>query len=100
MALLYIPERAGMAQKHLAKAKDVATDWFNGLQAKNHLGELPTGKTFAQVAKVFEEEYEATRDFFNTIIFQKPMITKKKCLFFLIVKNSPQKLQTKSFLFP
>ncbi len=52
--------RKSTKEKSLARAKDVATDWFNGLQAKNHLGELNTGKTFAQVAKMFEEEYEAT----------------------------------------
>ena len=38
----------------------MATDWFNQLQAKDHIGELLTGKSFAQVAKMFEEEYEAT----------------------------------------
>jgi hypothetical protein len=40
--------RKSTKEKSLARAKDVATDWFNGLQAKNHLGELNTGKTFAQ----------------------------------------------------
>jgi integrase len=52
--------RKSTKEKSLARAKDVATDWFNELQAKNHLGELHTGKSFAQVAKMFEEEYEAT----------------------------------------
>jgi len=52
--------RKSTKEKSLARAKDVATDWFNQLQAKNHLGELNTGKSFAQVAKMFEEEYEAT----------------------------------------
>jgi integrase len=52
--------RKGTKEKSLGRAKDVATDWFNELQAKNHLGELSTGKNFSQVAKMFESEYEAT----------------------------------------
>lgn len=52
--------RKSTKEKSLARAKEVATDWFNQLQARDHLGELPTGKSFAQVAKMFEEEYEAT----------------------------------------
>jgi len=52
--------RKSTKEKSLARAKEVATDWFNELQAKNHLGELHTGKSFAQVAKMFEQEYEAT----------------------------------------
>ena len=52
--------RKSTKEKSLARAKDVATDWFNGLQARNHLGELSTGKSFAQVAQMFAEEYEAT----------------------------------------
>ena len=52
--------RKSTKEKSLARAKDVATDWFNELQARDHLGELPTGKSFAHVAKMFTEEYEAT----------------------------------------
>ena len=52
--------RKSTRQKSLGRAKDEATDWFNELQAKNHLGELNTGKNFSQVAKMFESEYEAT----------------------------------------
>jgi len=52
--------RKSTKQKSLSLAKDVATDWFNELRAKDHLGELATGKSFAQVAKMFEKEYEAT----------------------------------------
>lgn len=52
--------RKSTKEKNLARAKDVATDWYNELCARDHLGELHTGKTFAQVAKMFEEEYEAT----------------------------------------
>ena len=52
--------RKSTKEKSLARAKDVAKDWFNELQAKDHLGELNTGKSFAQVSKMFEKEYEAT----------------------------------------
>lgn len=52
--------RSSTKEKSLARAKDVATDWYNELCAKDHLGELNTGKSFAQIAKMFEEEYEAT----------------------------------------
>ncbi len=52
--------RQSTKQKSLAKAKDVATDWYMGLCAKQHYGNLKAGKSFAEVAKVFETEYEAT----------------------------------------
>ncbi|MCB0712121.1 MAG: site-specific integrase [Ignavibacteriae bacterium] len=52
--------RRSTKQTSLGKAKDVATDWYMELCAKAHYGELKTGKTFAEVAKVFETEYEAT----------------------------------------
>ncbi len=52
--------RKSVKQKSLSLAKDVAKDWFNELQAKDHLGELSSGKSFAQVAKMFAREYEAT----------------------------------------
>jgi integrase len=52
--------RKSTKEKSLARAKDVAKDWFNELQAKDHLGELHAGISFAQVAEMFEEEYEAT----------------------------------------
>lgn len=52
--------RKSTKEKSLTRAKDVAKDWFNALQAKDHLGELNTGKSFDQVAKMFAEEYEAT----------------------------------------
>lgn len=47
-------------QTSLAKAKDVATDWYMTLTAKGHYGELKAGKSFKEVARVFEAEYEAT----------------------------------------
>lgn len=43
----------------VALAKEFAEDWYLELRGKHRRGELKTGKTFAQVAKVFEEEYEA-----------------------------------------
>ena len=52
--------RKSTKEKSLAKAKDIATDWYMELCARDHYGELKTGKTFAEVAKVFEQEYEAT----------------------------------------
>jgi len=52
--------RKSTKQKSLAKAKDVATDWYMDLTARDHYGDLKTGKTFAEVAKVFELEYEAS----------------------------------------
>ena len=52
--------RKSTKEKSLAKAKDIATDWYMDLTARDHYGELKTGKTFAEVAKVFEKEYEAT----------------------------------------
>lgn len=47
-------------EKSLAKAKDVATDWYMTLTARSHYGELKAGKSFNDVADVFEVEYEAT----------------------------------------
>ncbi len=44
----------------LAKAKEVATDWYMTLTARAHYGELKTGKSFMESAKVFEAEYEVT----------------------------------------
>ncbi|WP_290481999.1 tyrosine-type recombinase/integrase [Hyphomonas sp. UBA3201] len=52
--------RKSTKEKSLAKARDVATDWYMDLTARDHFGALKTGKTFAEVAKVFEKEYEAT----------------------------------------
>ncbi len=51
--------RKSTKQKSLAKAKDIATDWYMDLTARDHFGQLHTGKTFAEVARTFEEEYEA-----------------------------------------
>jgi integrase len=51
--------RQSTKEKSLARAKDVAEDWYLELCAKDRFGELHTGKTFADAAKKFEEEYEA-----------------------------------------
>ena len=52
--------RQSTREKSLARAKDVAEDWYFDLCAKDRYGELKVGKTFAEAAKVFEAEYEAT----------------------------------------
>ena len=46
-------------EKSLARAKDIAEDWYLELCAKDRFGELRAGKTFAQASQKFEEEYEA-----------------------------------------
>jgi len=51
--------RKSTKERSLARAKDVAEDWYLELCAKDRFGELHTGKTFAEAAKKFEEEYEA-----------------------------------------
>lgn len=51
--------RRSTKQRSLAKAKDVAEDWYFELCAKDRYGELKSGKTFAEAAKTFEKEYEA-----------------------------------------
>ncbi len=51
--------RKSTKQRSLAKAKDVAEDWYFQLCAKDRYGELRSGKTFAEAAKTFEKEYEA-----------------------------------------
>jgi integrase len=51
--------RKSTKQRSLAHAKDIAEDWYLDLCGKDRFGELRSGKTFAQAAKKFEEEYEA-----------------------------------------
>ena len=51
--------RQSTKERSLARAKDIAEDWYFELCAKDRYGELKTGKTFAEVAAVFEKEYEA-----------------------------------------
>ncbi len=45
-------------QKSLSAAKEVAEDWYLELRNKKKQGELSSGKTFRDAAKVFEREYE------------------------------------------
>lgn len=42
----------------LARAKDVATDWYLGLIGKLRAGELKAGRTFNEAADKFIDEYE------------------------------------------
>ncbi len=51
--------RKSTKEVSLARAKDIAEDWYLELCGKDRFGELHTGKTFAQAAKKFETEYEA-----------------------------------------
>lgn len=51
--------RKSTKERSLARAKDIAEDWYFELCAKDRYGELRSGKTFAEAAKKFEEEYEA-----------------------------------------
>ncbi len=51
--------RKSTKQKNLDRAKDVATDWY--MELCDRLGLKPRlGKTFADAARAFEREYEAT----------------------------------------
>jgi len=51
--------RRSTKERSLARAKDVAEDWYFELCAKDRYGELKSGKSFAEAAKTFEKEYEA-----------------------------------------
>ena len=51
--------RISTKEASLARAKDVAEDWYLDLCGKDRFGELHAGKSFAQAARKFEEEYEA-----------------------------------------
>lgn len=51
--------RRSTKERSLARAKDIAEDWYFELCAKDRYGELRSGKTFAEAAKAFEKEYEA-----------------------------------------
>ena len=50
--------RTSSKHEKLALAKEFAEEWYFGLRGKKATGELVTGKTFAQAAKRFGEEYE------------------------------------------
>lgn len=51
--------RKSTGEESLDHAKDIAEDWYLDLHGKKRVGELKTGKTFAEAAKKFEKEYEA-----------------------------------------
>lgn len=50
--------RVSTKEDSLSKAKDFAEDWYLQLRNLKTEGELTSGKTFAQVAKLFAEEYD------------------------------------------
>jgi len=50
--------RATTKEESLARAKDVASDWYLGLLGKFRSGELKEGVTFRQAAEQFLKEYE------------------------------------------
>lgn len=45
-------------EESLARAKDVAEDWYLGLKGKHHAGILKEGKTFREAAQQFQREYQ------------------------------------------
>ncbi|MGH9807549.1 MAG: tyrosine-type recombinase/integrase [Terriglobia bacterium] len=50
--------RATTKEESLARAKDVARDWYLGLMGKYRAGELKEGPTFREAAQRFVDEYE------------------------------------------
>jgi integrase len=50
--------RSTTRQESLARANDVATDWYLGLIGKYRAGEMREGKTFAEAADRFITEFE------------------------------------------
>lgn len=50
--------RVSTKEHSLSKAKDFAEDWYFRLRNLKAEGVLVTGKTFAQAAKIFAEEYD------------------------------------------
>ncbi len=50
--------RATTKEESLARAKDVARDWYLGLMGKYRSGELKQGKTFREAAERFIDEFE------------------------------------------
>jgi integrase len=50
--------RTTTKEESLARAKDVATDWYLGLIGKYRAGELKEGKTFKEAAERFLDEFE------------------------------------------
>lgn len=52
--------RKSTKEKSLSAAKEIAEDWYLELRNKKKQGELTSGKTFKDAAKVFALEYEVT----------------------------------------
>lgn len=50
--------RRTTGEESLARAKDVAQDWYLGLLGKYSAGDLKSGKTFAEAADRFIDEFE------------------------------------------
>lgn len=50
--------RRTTGEESLARAKDVAQDWYLGLLGKFRVGDLKIGKTFAEAAERFIDEFE------------------------------------------
>jgi hypothetical protein len=50
--------RTSTKEESLARAKQVAQDWFLTLEGRNHAGTLVAEKTFAEAAAKFMDEYE------------------------------------------
>lgn len=50
--------RTTTKEESLARAKDVARDWYLGLLGKYRAGELKTGTTFRKASEYFLNEYE------------------------------------------
>jgi hypothetical protein len=50
--------RSTTKEESLARAKDVARDWYLGLLGKYRAGELKAGKKFKEVAQRFLDEFE------------------------------------------
>jgi len=51
-------KRTSTKEESLARAKDVARDWYLGLMGKYRSGELEEGMSFKEAAKLFLAEYE------------------------------------------
>ena len=51
-------KRTTTKEESLARAKDVARDWYLGLMGKYRAGELKEGKTFKEAAARFMDEFE------------------------------------------
>ncbi|MDB4020169.1 phage integrase SAM-like domain-containing protein [Planktomarina temperata] len=54
--------RVSTKESSLAKAKEVAEDWYLELRGKNNRGEIKNEPTFKQAAEQFEKEYNVMTD--------------------------------------